>query len=69
VVIEAGTRHSASVCGHGCELGTLEPGRLADVIAVDGDPLKDLQAMSRVVLVIKNGEIAVISEGMLSADE
>jgi len=68
-VIEASTRHSASVCGHGGELGTLEPGRLADVIVVDGDPLKDLQAMNQVVLVIKNGEIAVISEGMLSANE
>lgn len=68
-VIETSTRHSAYVCGHGGELGTLEPGRLADVIVVDGDPLEDLQAMSRVVLVIKNGEIAVISEGMLSADE
>ena len=68
-VIEAGTRHSASVCGHGGELGTLESGMLADVIVVDGDPLEDLQAMSQVVLVIQNGEIAVISEGMLSADE
>jgi imidazolonepropionase-like amidohydrolase len=68
-VIEAGTRHSAYVCGHGSELGTLEPGKLADVIVVDGDPLQDLQAMSRVVLVIKNGEVAVISEGMLSADD
>jgi len=66
-VIEASTRHSASICGHGGELGTLEPGKLADVIIVDGDPLEDLQAMSRVVLVIKNGEITVISEGMLSA--
>jgi imidazolonepropionase-like amidohydrolase len=68
-VIEAGTRVSAYACGHGGELGTLEPGKLADVIVVDGDPLKDLQAMSAVVLVIKNGEIAVISEGMLSAGE
>jgi imidazolonepropionase-like amidohydrolase len=68
-VIEAGTRHSAYVCGHSSELGTLEPGMLADVIVVDGDPLEDLQAMGEVVLVIKNGQIAVISEGMLSAGE
>lgn len=67
-VIEAGTRHSAYACGHGDELGTLEPGKLADVIVVEGDPLEDLQAMSQVILVIKNGEIAVISEGMLSAE-
>ena len=62
-VIEAGTRQSAIVCSHGDELGTLAPGMLADLIVVDGDPLQDMQAMSRVVLVIKNGEIAVISEG------
>jgi imidazolonepropionase-like amidohydrolase len=67
-VIEAGTHHAASVCGHGDELGTLGPGMLADVIVVDGDPLDDLQALSQVALVIKNGEIALISEGMLSAD-
>lgn len=68
-VIEAGTRHSATICGHGDELGTLEPGKLADVIVVEGNPLEDLQAMSQVILVIRNGEIAVISEGMLSGDE
>jgi imidazolonepropionase-like amidohydrolase len=64
-VLEAGTRVSARVCGHGDELGTLEVGKLADLIVVDGDPLEDLQAMSRVTLVIKNGEIAVVSEGLL----
>lgn len=68
-VIEAGTRISANICGHGDELGTLEPGKLADVIVVDGDPLEDMQVMSEVALVIRNGEIALISEGMLSAGE
>lgn len=66
-VIEAGTRVSADVCGHGDELGTLEPGKLADVIVVDGNPLADLQAMDQVILVIKNGEIAVLSEEMLNS--
>ena len=67
-VIEAGTRHAARACGQGGELGTLEPGMLADVIVVDGDPLADLQALSQVVLVIKNGEVAFTSEGLLSTD-
>jgi imidazolonepropionase-like amidohydrolase len=61
-VIEAGTRLSAFVCGHGGELGTLEPGKLADLIVVDGNPLEDLQVMSEVVVVMKNGQIAVISD-------
>lgn len=66
-VIEAGTRVSAYACGRGDELGTLEPGKSADVIVVDGDPLEDLlQAMSEVVLVVKNGEIALVGAGMLS---
>ncbi len=63
-VIEASTRVSAYACGHGDELGTLEPNKLADVIVVDGDPLENLQVMSRVVFVIKNGEIATISTGI-----
>jgi imidazolonepropionase-like amidohydrolase len=56
-VIEAGTRHAAHVCGHGDELGTLEPSKLADVIIVDGNPLTDIEALSRVVMVIKDGKI------------
>jgi imidazolonepropionase-like amidohydrolase len=35
-----------------------------DVIVVDGDPIEDLGALSRVTLAIKNGEIAAIDEGM-----
>jgi imidazolonepropionase-like amidohydrolase len=61
-VIEAGTRNAAYVCGHGDELGALEPGRLADVIVVDGDPLVDIESLDRVVLVVKGGEIAFTSE-------
>jgi imidazolonepropionase-like amidohydrolase len=57
-VIEAGTRYAAQVSGHGDELGTLEPGKLADVIIVDGNPLVDLEAMGEVLMVIKDGEFA-----------
>jgi imidazolonepropionase-like amidohydrolase len=61
-VIEAGTHHAAAICGHGSELGTLEPGKLAYLVIVDGDPLQNLLVMSRVSLVIQNGEIVVTSE-------
>jgi imidazolonepropionase-like amidohydrolase len=57
-VIQAGTRNAAHVCGRDDQLGTLEPGKLADVIVVGGDPLSDLQAMETVVAVIKAGEVA-----------
>ncbi len=61
-VIQASTQYAAWVCGHGNELGTLEPGKLADVIVVDGDPLANVEAMSRVVVVIKGGQVALPSE-------
>ncbi len=57
-VIEAATRNAAFVCGQGETLGTLEPGKLADVIIVDGDPSTDLEAMERVLAVVKDGEVA-----------
>jgi imidazolonepropionase-like amidohydrolase len=57
-VIEASTRSAAYVCGQSDSLGTLEPGKLADIIIVDGDPLAGLEAMNRVVAVIKGGELA-----------
>jgi imidazolonepropionase-like amidohydrolase len=56
-VIQAGTRYAAQVCGHGDELGTLESGKLADLIIVESNPLLEVDAMSRVSLVIKDGEI------------
>jgi imidazolonepropionase-like amidohydrolase len=56
-VIQAGTAQAATVCGHGDELGTLELGKLADLIIVDGNPLTDIEAMIRVVAVIKGGEV------------
>jgi len=56
-VIEAATRHAAYVCGQSDELGTLERGKLADLIVVDGNPLDDLNAMDSVLYVVKDGEL------------
>jgi imidazolonepropionase-like amidohydrolase len=39
------------------EIGTIAPGMQADIIAVDGDPLKDITAVRRVVFVMKGGRI------------
>ena len=38
-------------------VGTLEPGKWADLIAVDGDPLKDVTALEQVKFVMKGGEV------------
>ena len=59
-VIVAATRNAAYVCGQAENLGTLEPGKLADLIVVDGDPLADLPgSLRRVSLVVRGGVAAV----------
>jgi len=56
-VIEAATRHAALVSGAD-DLGILEPGKLADLIVVDGNPLENIEALTRIRLVILDGEVA-----------
>jgi imidazolonepropionase-like amidohydrolase len=56
-IIVAATRNAATVCGLDRELGTLEPGKLADVLVVDGDPLVDLAALTKPRLVLRDGVI------------
>jgi imidazolonepropionase-like amidohydrolase len=53
----AGTRWGAEACRVGDEIGSLVPGKRADLIAIDGDPLKEIEAMRRVRLVVKDGVI------------
>jgi imidazolonepropionase-like amidohydrolase len=53
--IEAATRNGAEALGLLKELGTIEPGKLADVIVVAGNPLENMGAMKRVAYVIKGG--------------
>lgn len=55
--IRAATVHSAELLGAGDELGTIEPGKLADVIAVDGDPLADVTLLQDVRFVMKDGKV------------
>jgi predicted amidohydrolase YtcJ len=45
------------------EIGTLTPGKRADLIAIEGDPLKDIQALSRVRLVMKDGVVQLTAMG------
>jgi imidazolonepropionase-like amidohydrolase len=58
-VLQASTARAAQVCGHGAELGTLEPGKFADIIVVPSNPLIDLTILNRVSIVIIDGKIAV----------
>ena len=47
----------AELLGIAAKVGTLEPGKLADVVAVPGDPTSDITATERVVFVMKEGKI------------
>lgn len=58
--IQAATGWAAECCGREAELGTIEKGKLADLIVVDGDPLADiaiLREANNIALVLKSGAI------------
>ncbi len=55
--IQAGTLNGARLLGWDKNLGSLTTGKWADIVAVSGDPLKDIHAMERVVFVMKNGVV------------
>jgi imidazolonepropionase-like amidohydrolase len=60
--IVAGTQIGAEVLGMAERIGTVEPGKWADIVIVDGDPLADikvLQDMAKIKRVIKGGETVV----------
>ena len=58
-VISTLTRNAAVYVGLGDELGTLEAGKLADIVVIDGDPLTDISDIASVEIVIQNGRIVV----------
>jgi imidazolonepropionase-like amidohydrolase len=55
--IQAATLNAADLLGWSDRVGGLEPGKYADVIAVDGDPLNDITTLERVKFVMKGGEV------------
>ena len=56
-VIRTATVNAADLLGRGDRLGAIEAGKLADIIAVDGDPLKDVKDLQRVRFVMKDGKV------------
>ena len=55
--IKSATISAATLLGVENMLGTIQKDKLADIIAVDGDPLKDITVMGKVVFVMKDGKI------------
>ena len=55
--IQTATIHGADLLGWSSKIGTLEAGKWADLIAVEGDPLKDVTTLQQVKFVMKGGEV------------
>jgi len=64
-ILRGVTGLAAEAVGLADALGTLESGKLADVVVVDGDPLSDITAMQRIHTVVKDGKILVRDGGVL----
>ena len=55
--IQTATIHGADLLGWSSKIGTLEAGKWVDLIAVEGDPLKDVTTLQQVKFVMKGGEV------------
>lgn len=55
--ILAATRNAADLIGASKDIGSIQAGRFADIVAVAGDPLKDVTELARVQFVMKGGTV------------
>ena len=56
-VIQAATMTDAEMLGWQDRIGSIENGKYADIVAVSGDPLKDITELERMRFVMKGGKI------------
>ena len=56
-ILRVGTLYSAQALGYGDELGSLEPGKMADLLVLDKDPLADIHNSNTIRYVMRNGEM------------
>ncbi len=61
--LQAATRHAADICGVGHDLGTIEVGKLADLIVVRDNPLDDIDNVRTLQLVFKGGRLVADHRG------
>jgi imidazolonepropionase-like amidohydrolase len=53
--IQAATSNAADLLGHSDLIGSIKPGKSADMVAVNGDPLRDIKLLENVEFVMKEG--------------
>ena len=56
-VLRTATTVSAEALGAGADLGSIEPGKLADLVVIDGNPLTNIKDLRRMKLVVKDGRV------------
>ena len=57
--VKAGTIVGAEMLGWDDHLGSIKPGKLADIIAVQGNPLENISSLEKPLLVIKDGKVVI----------
>ncbi len=55
--LQTATINASTLLDQSANIGSLEAGHYADIVAIDGDPLKDIKVMSKIVFVMKGGEV------------
>lgn len=55
--IQSATTNAADLLGHSDVLGSIKPGKYADIVAVSGDPLQDISVLENVQFVMKEGKV------------
>ena len=56
-VLRTATTVSAEALGGAADLGSIEPGKLADLVVIDGNPLANIRDLRRVKRVVKDGQV------------
>ncbi len=59
LAIQSATGYAAECCGLGKDVGVIAPGKLADILVVDGDPLRNISVLrdrARLLMIMKGGE-------------
>jgi imidazolonepropionase-like amidohydrolase len=55
--IQAATTNAADLLGHSNEIGSIIPGKYADIVAVSGDPLQNIGVLENLDFIMKDGKV------------